>query len=106
MKRIEKITIEHIDDNNSPTSWMGEYSDTPKDYSIIVYGDHAGEFVADVPDDELPERCREYRYFNAPVENYEGEKDEDIRKYALQDFKEMQAFFRGEWGFIGIRAKA
>jgi hypothetical protein len=49
---------------------------------------------------------REYRYFNACVENYKGESPEDIRKYVRQDYGRMESLNRGEWCFIGIRAEA
>jgi hypothetical protein len=50
--------------------------------------------------------AREYRYFNACVENYKGESPEDIRKYVRQDYDRMESLNRGDWCFIGIRAEA
>ena len=48
----------------------------------------------------------EFRYFNGPVENYEGETPEDIRKYVRQDFERMESYNAGDWSYIGIRAEA
>lgn len=48
----------------------------------------------------------QYRYFNGPVENYEGETPEDIRKYVRQDYDRMESLNAGHWCFIGIRAEA
>lgn len=48
----------------------------------------------------------QYRYFNAPIENYEGELPENIRKYAVQDYERMESLEHGGWCFIGIRAEA
>ena len=33
-------------------------------------------------------------------------KDSEERKYALQDKKRLEAYYNGEWCFIGIQAKA
>jgi hypothetical protein len=48
----------------------------------------------------------EYRYFNGPIENYNGESPEDIRKYVRQDYERMESLNHGDWCFIGIRAEA
>jgi hypothetical protein len=56
---------------------------------------------------------REYRYFN-PSQNYVDEwgelidenTAEEVRKYVAQDYARMEGLQAGEWGFIGIRAKA
>jgi uncharacterized protein Smg (DUF494 family) len=55
----------------------------------------------------------EYRYFN-PSSNYVDEKDKprdnlhpaEIRKYVKQDYERMERLNRGDWWYIGIRAKA
>ena len=49
---------------------------------------------------------REYRYFNGPIENYEGESPEDIRKHIRQDYDRMESLNNGQWCYIGIRADA
>lgn len=48
----------------------------------------------------------EFRYFNACVENYEGETPEDTRKYVRQDYERMESLNAGHWCFIGIQAEA
>jgi len=48
----------------------------------------------------------EYRYFNGPVENYEGCTSEEICKYVRQDYERMEALNNQQWGYIGIRAVA
>jgi hypothetical protein len=113
---------------------MGEFSDTPDDYAIVHVGEHSGEFVADLPcecghpveqhgeedyaecsvsgcdcedfDRVGIERGREFRYFNGPIDNYEGEPAEDIRKYCQQDYKRYCGLLANDWGFIGIKAHA
>lgn len=52
------------------------------------------------------ERGREYRFYNPPIENYEGESDEDMRKYCRQDYERMSAYNRNEWGYVGVKASA
>jgi len=48
---------------------------------------------------------RHYAYFN-PSGNYDGEPQEDQRKYTLQDYRRMQSLNDGDWYYIGIRAEA
>ena len=48
----------------------------------------------------------ELRYFNASVENYEGETPEQIRKYVRCDYERMERLNRGDWCYVGIRAEA
>lgn len=135
-KRILSVTVSRIADYDADTSHMGEFSDTPNDYAIVHVGEHSGEFVSDVPctcghpdhsenldelcganaesltcdcdyyQADLPERGREFRYFNGPIDNYEGEAAEDIRKYCQQDYQRMKGLDSGEWGFTGIKATA
>lgn len=62
--RIEKITVELIHDENPDTSTIGEYTDETVSWAIVRHGEHASQYIANLPDDaELPERGREYRYF-------------------------------------------
>ena len=93
-KRILSVTVKRMIDADGDTSWMGEYSNTPKtDYAIDRQ--------------ELGDQGRnEFRYFNGPVENYKGESPENIRKYIRQDYDRMQALQRGDFYFLGIRAEA
>jgi hypothetical protein len=91
MKKIAKVTIKHLTDDNPDTSWMGEYSDTPKS-EYAIEREYAG--------------YREYRYFNPPVENYDGATKKEIKKYCQQDYERMEGLNNGNWQFIGIRADA
>jgi hypothetical protein len=92
MKKIVSITVEKMDDEWPDTSWLGTYDMEAKtEYAIPTKRD-------------WPPRA--YPWFNPPVENYEGETPENIRKYAQQDFERIEAFNKGEYALIGIRAKA
>lgn len=103
---IDEVKIEWLTDESADLSFIGEYSDTAYDYSIIRVGEHAGKFVADLDeDDRLPERSREYRYFNAYAGG-EKEGTADFKKYALQDFERMESAERGNWQMEGCVAKA
>src|SRR6202023_2691183 len=47
-----------------------------------------------------------HRFFNPNSQNYEGESKKNIRKYVRQDFARMESLNNGQWGFIGIHARA
>ena len=54
-KRILSVTIKHMIDESPDTSWIGEFSDDPKDFAIVnegARGEYGGEFV-----DQLPCEC-------------------------------------------------
>lgn len=51
-------------------------------------------------------RRNEFRYFNGPIQNYEGQSPEDIRKYLRQDYERMEQLNAGDWFYIVIRAEA
>ena len=105
--KILRIIIEHMPDTDPDTSWMGRYSNEPQEWALVRIGEHAGEFVKDLPDDEdLPHQGREFRHFNPCADNYEGCTDDEIRKYCKQDFDRMESLSNGNWCFIGITAKA
>lgn len=126
-KRILSVTLKRIADYDADTSHLGEFSDTANDYAIVHQGEYAGEFVSELPcecghtkhteqhaDDDCDcedydpvtvQRGREYRYFNsASVEA--SNSDEDNRKYAQWDYKEMTGLQNNEWGYIGVKAEA
>jgi hypothetical protein len=130
-KRILSVTVKQEIDDLPDTSFLGEYSDTPGDCAIVARGEHEGEFVSDLPcecdhspddhnnnvncmencdcedfDQVSIERGREYRYFNPPADNYEGESDENIRKYCQHDYDRMRGLNNDQWCFTGISAKA
>lgn len=87
MKRIEIIRVCVLQDESPDTSYLGEYSNTPRDGAI----DRKGRGDWDT---------RQYRYFNPT--NVDPEHPE----YAEADYKRMENLNKGEWSFIGIMAKA
>lgn len=129
-KRIESVTIKRILDEDSDTSWLGEFADQPtNDFAIVHIYPHKGEFVKELPCEcghmhkeieegyapcpdcdcdytaDWPERGREYRFFNsASIEK--DNSDEENRMYAKQDYERMDGLNQGEWCFIGVRAEA
>jgi len=86
-----------------------EKLDTERDALDDAY-DLVGQLAEDIIECDCGERGdagrNEFRYFNGPVENYEGESPEDIRKYVRQDYERMESLNNGNWCFIGIRADA
>lgn len=87
-KKILGVHLIHDVDDNQDTSWLGEYSSQPKG---DVYIDRR----------ERGERG----YFNVSS-NYKGDTLSNQLKYMEQDYQRMEALNRGDWCFIGIRAKA
>ena len=89
MKRIDRIVIEKITDQFASTSTLGEYSDTPGANAIDrkKRGDMGHG---------------EYRYFNPAM----SVADAGSKKYLLEDYKRAEAFNRGEWEYVGVRAVA
>lgn len=51
------------------------------------------------------DRGREYRYYNPPIENYEGIGDEEMRKYCQQDYARLRDYGNG-WCYMGVTASA
>ncbi len=72
--------------------------------------DEVGELLDEIDECDCGEHGDmgrgEFRYFNGPVENYQGEDPADIRKYIRQDYDRMESLNRGDFSFIGIRAEA
>lgn len=81
MKKINRITISHVVDNDHDLSMLGSFSDKPGKYAI----EHDGG-------------RNSYRYFNA--ENVSNTKE------ARENYEEMMKFERGELYMIGVRAYA
>ncbi len=48
-KRIDKITVKRIQDDDGQLDYLGEFADSPDDYAIVATGEHEGEFVKDLP---------------------------------------------------------
>jgi hypothetical protein len=51
---ILTVTIKRMIDEYPDTSWLGEYSDDPKDYAIIARGESEGEFLDRTPCSNCP----------------------------------------------------
>jgi len=99
------IEVQKIVDESPYFSTIGEYTDKADDWAIVREGEHAGEYIANLPEDaELPERGREYRFFK-PYAGGEPEGTADYQKHGLQDFERMEAAERDEWFFVGVVAK-
>lgn len=82
MRRLVKITVKQIDDGCPDLSYLGEYSERPQ----------AGA----IDREAIGERGRnECRYFNPAYP-----------ERAQQDYDRMEAYHRGEWHCVGIRAEA
>lgn len=105
---IESVRIEIVADEDPDTSYLGEYSHEAKPFFI----DRRELGVTD---------RHEYRYFNpGSVERFDPAASwipadcadkraywlEAMKKNAQQDFARMESFNRGEWGYVGIIAKA
>jgi len=131
-KRILSVSIQKIDDPDGDWSYLGEFSDDPKEYAIVHTGEHSGTF-----EDQLPCECghdetdhndagycmdncdcedfdriaansgdwRTLRFFNPEADDYKGEPDEEIRKYCLQDYERARTLVE-TWNFVGVRAEA
>jgi hypothetical protein len=107
-----KQTLEHVQQTigdlqkNVPFSEeeTSEYQALENAYTEV------GELFDSIDECDCGERGdmerNQYRYFNGPVENYEGESPKDIRKYIRQDYDRMESLNRGDWGYICIQAKA
>ena len=97
---LGKTQISRVPDYNADDSELGEFTDTPAP-GHIVRGNHP-VFVEDWPENlEFPTRRHEYIFFIPPDSGNEIG-TEDYRKCALQDYQRMEAYQRGEWGYIGI----
>lgn len=79
---VKDIQMEEIPDETPDLSFMGEYSDTPKEGAIDRK--ESGDWEP-----------RELRYFNPA-----------IPEYADEDYKRMEAYNDGQWNMVGIQAVA
>ena len=82
-KQINKITIERLLDEYSDLSWLGEFSDKPKNDFAIEHD---------------PNNHRTYNYFNSC--------NAESKEQAEQDYKLMMEYENGSRYLIGIQAKA
>lgn len=90
--KLTKITLRHIVDESPDTSYLGDYSDHPKNpFSIDRYG---GKRMVN-----------SHRYFNPCVSNWDGYTDDEKREYAKHDFDRRESM-GNLWCYVGIVAKA
>lgn len=82
MKKIEKIKVVHLLDSSPDLSWLGEYSVKPGPHAIDRQAHRSIE-------------RNECRYFNPA--NWE---------YRKQEYARMEAYNKGTWHCMGIRAIA
>lgn len=90
MKTITSIKIELLHDDSPDMSWLGSYSNEPKN-AFSIRRENAGS--------------RDFKWFNPVAENLAGETPENAAKIAQADFKRMESL-GDDWHFVGIRAVA
>jgi hypothetical protein len=100
MKKIESTTVKCDSDYDNDLSFIGEYTDDLDPENIVV---STGEFVKDTPEEELPEKGREFRAFKSAT-GRDG--DKFYPKNAKADFERMQKINSGDVGFMSISAVA
>jgi hypothetical protein len=101
--KILSVRIERVCDDCPDTSYFGKFSDDAEPGAIVRIGEHSGKFLSELSeDDELPEKGREYRYFNPALTGEETGNPESPK----QDWQRMERLNNGDWCFIGVIAKA
>lgn len=90
MKAINSIKIKRFVDELSNTRDLGEYSDAP------------GKNVIDRVARGDVEEYQDFRYFNAAM-SAEGTGNPNSVE---QDYQRAEAFNRGDWHYVGVRAEA
>ena len=84
MKKINKITIEHIPDYDADLSWIGTFSNKAEsEYAIKHEGDR-----------------NSYKYFNPQKGACES------KKQARKDYERIMDYDKGNWSMLGIKATA
>jgi hypothetical protein len=89
--KILRVWIEQVTDTDPDTSDLGTYSNHPGPDDRTIDREHDGSCGRN-----------EYRYFIAAMSGEETGNPESVR----QDYDRMESFSRGDWGYIGIIAKA
>ena len=85
MKRISSITIERKPDYDADLSFLGTFDNEPKDKFAIEHE---------------PNNPRVFHWFNPQPGTVE------TKEQAQQVYERMMGYENGQWGMIGIRAKA
>jgi hypothetical protein len=89
--QIVSVRIEQKPDESPDFSFLGSYSNEPKN-QFSIERENAGS--------------REYKWFNPCDENYAGLDTATIKTYCAQYYARMESYNRGEWQMIGVIAKA
>jgi hypothetical protein len=99
---LGKTTITKEMDIDPDTSYLGEYGGKLKPGCIIR---SLNKFYEDLDDDEnIPNIPREYNFYYPP-DNGEKIGSPEYKKYAIQDYENMEALSNNQWSFIGIVVK-
>ena len=98
---IGKTTIKKSPDTDPDTSYLGEYGNKYKPGCVIrgdrsIYEDHI-----DDDDYDPPQMSLEYNFFYPP-DNGESPGTADYKKYALQEYDNMEDLNNSQWTFIGL----
>ena len=98
---IGKTTVKKSPDTDPDTSYLGEYGNKYKPGCVIrgdrsIYEDHTND-----DDYDPPQMNGEYRFFYPP-DNGESQGTADYKKYALQDYDNMEDLNNSQWTFIGL----
>lgn len=96
-KKILGIRVVHDLDEHSTDKLPGSYSrEADSQYSIDR-------------EERGDQRSGQYRYFNPRLDVIgvsESDTDEDVSRYTEEAYKQGEAYHRGEWCYVGIRAEA
>ena len=99
--KIESIVIEHKLEDDSDTSFIGEYT-SDLDDGVIVR--QYGKFYEDLTEEEKDQinlRNREHTGFE-PYAGGEKVGTKEYKEYGLQDYKRMEQLNNGDFYFMGI----
>lgn len=97
---IEKVRLVCEVDENPDLSLLGSYH-----HRIPADAPWWSIFDRKLSED-WSDGSREPRWYVGPYENYKGVRETAARGYCRQDYESMEAFRRGAWWFLGIRAEA
>ena len=89
---IKVVSVKINKDIDECPTFEGHYSNTDEGNRFAIERRNAGH--------------GEYKYFIPPSENYEGDTEDNIKRYCYQDYKRMEAYNSGQWFYMGITAEA
>lgn len=113
MKKCTEYTIGETKiiqeyDPDPDTSYLGEYGNEIKPGCIVRID---GTFYEDIPDEWNTSEMKDAHYIHGefpyfyPPDNGEKPGTENYRKYALQDYENMESLNNGQWGYIILSVK-